>query len=354
MTLEAGNPADVYDPEQGEIPARVAGVLEHLGSANLLLVAGSDARRTGWAERAAVALARAWSARGAGVVLADLCFDDPVLHDLVGVPNDEGVSDIFLFGASLERTVRVAGEGGLALLPAGPFAPDPEAILTDAAWERILAAAAGSGQALWLYVPATAVGIERLAVRVGRALVLASPAESGLVAASLPGGCDVAAVLQPGAEAAPDGGGSMEARVATDVAAVEGASPAEAPAGPASPEDGAETTLAGAAPPEAGASESGSSETAASEVEASGDAPSEAAPASGSAEPAPGDAAEPAPPPAGTTESAAQPAPARAREEVLLGAPEARAGRKKAVWVIAAIVVVGLAAAAAWYFLGLR
>ncbi|HSJ05064.1 MAG TPA: hypothetical protein VK936_00090, partial [Longimicrobiales bacterium] len=69
------------------------------------LVAGDSVRASGWAARAAVAIARQW--RGPRrVVLMDLDLEQPSLHDIAGVANDEGAAELIDFGLSLAAVRR--------------------------------------------------------------------------------------------------------------------------------------------------------------------------------------------------------------------------------------------------------
>ena len=69
----------------------------------VLIVPGPEARRDAWAPHVAIQLAAAAARQGGRVVLADLSLDSPELHAPLGHPNEEGISDVFLFGASLRR-----------------------------------------------------------------------------------------------------------------------------------------------------------------------------------------------------------------------------------------------------------
>src|SRR5690606_30542450 len=74
-----------------------------LGTVVVLLAGGEDRQ---WAARAAIDLCSEWASDGRRVVLTDLDLEDPLLHRLLGVPNLEGVVDIFVYGASLSRIAK--------------------------------------------------------------------------------------------------------------------------------------------------------------------------------------------------------------------------------------------------------
>jgi hypothetical protein len=107
-------------------------------STSLLLHAGPAAVHSGWAAGAAVSLAQALAAAGRRLVLGDLSLEEPVLHELLGGGNQEGMADIFLYGASLRRVSRPAGDGSYYFVPAGPYAPDPAEVMRHPRWEPVL------------------------------------------------------------------------------------------------------------------------------------------------------------------------------------------------------------------------
>ena len=149
--------------------------------AGLLLLAGPDARRDGWAARTAVALAEAWSRSAAPAVLADACFESPELHGVIAEPNGEGIADVFLFGASLRRVRRVVAGRPFEFIPAGLYVPDPASVLEHGAWSRLLEDTLAAGRRLVVYAPAAAAGISALAARMpSTVLLLASPRDQDI------------------------------------------------------------------------------------------------------------------------------------------------------------------------------
>src|SRR5437773_11614706 len=95
----------------------------------VLLAVGAQAQRSGWAAQTAVELADELSRRGRQVVLVDLSLQQPELHTVVGVDNDEGLSDVFLFGASLPHITHSVTGKKFRFIAASPYTPDPQAIL---------------------------------------------------------------------------------------------------------------------------------------------------------------------------------------------------------------------------------
>ncbi len=94
-----------FDPSFERLPAPVAGETAAPGPVLLLFDRAAD---RDWAADAAVSLATGWHAAGRRTVLADLCLEDPFLNDRIGMPNQDGVVDIFLYGASLGTKSRRA------------------------------------------------------------------------------------------------------------------------------------------------------------------------------------------------------------------------------------------------------
>jgi hypothetical protein len=232
------------------------------------LVAAPEARASGWARHAAIALATQW--RGSRrVVLADLDLEQPSLHEDVGVPNDEGVVDLIDYGLSLARLVHPAGDAGYDLLPAGLFAPDPGHILRHDGWTRVLLDVADRRATLLAFVPAEADGADAVVERAGAVLVLAEEHEAARTVESLPHPYAVLAILTPeavvadetpeaeaaagaGAIAAPDGGEPTASHeiepppdvlAAAEAAATDGTSSERADTAVASPEDAAAASV---------------------------------------------------------------------------------------------------------------
>jgi len=89
------------------------------------------------AARLLVWTAGVWARCGHRVVAADLHLDQPILHEAAGIPNLEGVTDIFLYGASVARSARPVPEGGFYLISAGTYASDPREVLDAERWRRL-------------------------------------------------------------------------------------------------------------------------------------------------------------------------------------------------------------------------
>jgi hypothetical protein len=160
------------------------------------LLAGPAARASGWAPRAAVAVARLWPP-ARPVILADLDLQRPSLHELTGVANEEGAVELIEFGLSLAAVRCTAAGGGFDVLPAGVYAPDPGAVLHDGGWTRVLLEVATQRHTLLAYVPAAAAGAAAMVERTGAVVVLAEAAEADAVVEGLAHPYAVLAVLVP-------------------------------------------------------------------------------------------------------------------------------------------------------------
>jgi hypothetical protein len=198
MNLGSWPNAVSFDPESGAA-ARIweDALATAVGPApTLLLVSGEAARYSGWSGRTAIALADAL-ALTQPVILADLQFDQPELSGLIATKDAEGVADAILFGASLDRIALASEDHRFELVPAGGPVADPEALLRDPAWGRLIEAAKRRGVALLLYAPWRARGVEDLVPRVDGAVILGGTTDARLAAGYLPPELTIHGVLAP-------------------------------------------------------------------------------------------------------------------------------------------------------------
>ncbi|HEY0019424.1 MAG TPA: hypothetical protein VGC13_24195 [Longimicrobium sp.] len=183
----AGDPGRVpaptfFDPSFERLPAPVAGETAAPGPVLLLFDRAAD---RSWAADAAVSLATGWHAAGRRTVLADLCLEDPFLHERIGMPNQDGVVDIFLYGASLARSARAVPGRGFHLISAGTYSDDPGGVLRNPRWDKIVAGFRDNQAALLLFVPSDAPELASLRRFASEAILLgggdgASPMPAGL------------------------------------------------------------------------------------------------------------------------------------------------------------------------------
>lgn len=193
------------DPEGRALPAPVEAVLSGTPAENpvLLLVAGPEAHASGWALRLAIRLATDLGTQGRRVVLADLGFDQPGLDRQLGLPNEEGMSDVFLFGASLSQVARAVTGQRFFFAPTGAFVGDPVDILLHVRWGRILDGFREAGATLIGYVPITTPGAVQLAERLETVVGLASDEDLRSMRAA--GDIRFGAVLRPTSSVGPAG-----------------------------------------------------------------------------------------------------------------------------------------------------
>jgi hypothetical protein len=139
------------------------------------LLVDASVRGDLWGERAAVALAREWAARGRKVVLVDGDVETPSLHELLRVPNLEGLSDAVLYGASLERVETTPPDESFRFVPSGTVVADPAALRGSPRWETFLDHLRSRGEVALLFLPTGGSGSSLLAARGDRILRMARP-----------------------------------------------------------------------------------------------------------------------------------------------------------------------------------
>lgn len=188
-----------FDPDAEALPAELDTVLERAPGSlpALLLLAGPDARASGWAGAAAERIAYALASHGHDVCLIDAGIADPRLHQQIGVPNDEGVVDFLLYGASLEHLERPAPDAGVAVIPAGPNVADAEVVLRSRAWLRLLNRFTTQRRTAAVFAPAELPAAADLAGTIGAVLLLASGDEAHELARTIPRDAMFVAALHP-------------------------------------------------------------------------------------------------------------------------------------------------------------
>ncbi len=214
-----------FDPEA---PATLPALLPPPGKV-VALVASPAATSAGWGPDLAVDLARAWSRSGGRVVLADLGLTRSALHEVLGGPDGEGVTDVVVFGASPRRVARPVEGESFFVVPAGTVVADAPTALASPRWGAVCTGFRDAGVLLALYVPADEPGRAAAFGMATDAVVLASPDED---ASDLLAGTDVPvrAVLGPRPSAAPAGEGPLGGLA--DVEGEVGGQPPEAMAEP--------------------------------------------------------------------------------------------------------------------------
>jgi len=156
MTLsESWIPLDI-DAEEPAIPVRPGPGQNVVG-----MVATPEARERGWTRRAAVEICRGWAQDGSRILLCDVGFEDPELHEVAGLYNQEGVTDALLFGSSFRRLGQPLADG-FFLATAGTAVPDPAALRSHPRWGDFAGGFTEAGAVLVLYLPSSAPGVEAL------------------------------------------------------------------------------------------------------------------------------------------------------------------------------------------------
>ncbi len=129
----------------------------------IALLADEASRAHGWSGRFALALAARWSSLERRVVLVDADVAAGSLHEVAGVPNNEGVGDLLRYGASSTRVTRKLSAIGPSLIPSGTVVSDPEEALCDSRWALLLDEFRSAAATLLLYLPAGSSGAAALA-----------------------------------------------------------------------------------------------------------------------------------------------------------------------------------------------
>ena len=165
-------PPTLYDPaDDHETPPAT----ETTGTVIVLLV-GDAGRR--WAAQTAIELSTAWARKGRRVVLADLHFENPILHESIGDENLEGVVDVFLYGVSIARSARPVLGRGFYLIPAGTYTADLDAIYHHSRWPKLASGFRDADASLVLFVPAEGSDLEQLSRWASEAIVLGNLADA--------------------------------------------------------------------------------------------------------------------------------------------------------------------------------
>lgn len=167
-----------FDPSAGSVStAATPPSPDESGRRVVMVVPTAAVEGGGWAARTTVALARTWGAEGMKVFLADLSVRRPVLHEVVGVENGEGISDALLYGASIQR-IAVSTDEPFFFAPAGTVVSDAEPVLGHPRWEVLTQGFSSAGVTLLLYVPLDLPGMSSLLHRASEVILLATEAEA--------------------------------------------------------------------------------------------------------------------------------------------------------------------------------
>jgi hypothetical protein len=108
----------------------------------------------------------------------DLGLDAPSLHEALGLKNGEGVSDAFLYGASVQRIAQPALNDSIFFASAGTATADPEEILGHPRWKDLAGGFSEADATLLLFLPTELSGAGEILSRATDVLLLAEQGES--------------------------------------------------------------------------------------------------------------------------------------------------------------------------------
>jgi hypothetical protein len=153
----------LFDADSGLVPDELSpSLLPDGGKGRVVALAATPfARAGGWADRAVVAIAKTWSLEDLRIFLMDLDLESPSLHDALGLLNKEGVSDAFLYGASVQKIAQPALNEAIFFAPAGTVTSDPEQVLGHPRWSDLAGGFSEADATLLLFLPTDIPGAEK-------------------------------------------------------------------------------------------------------------------------------------------------------------------------------------------------
>ncbi len=190
-----GPPQLHFDPKSGAVPDEVGpgAFPQGAGGGVITLFLAADADRE-WAGRIAIELARTWGDSGQRVFLGDLCFQSPILHDLLDEPASPNLADVILRQVRIEEVVRSVVAGSFLFAPACPADADAPPVVGDVGWEGLIAGFAEVGATVFLFSDERVPGIGRILEASNTVFVLSA---SGAVDLPREVATRVGAVLRP-------------------------------------------------------------------------------------------------------------------------------------------------------------
>lgn len=130
-----------------------------------------------WAVEAAWAIAARAAFSDRRVALVDLSVERPALSYRSGDLSEEGITDAFMFGASLSHVAEPQETPGFHFIPVGTPPSKPEDVWSSDRWQRLVNGFASQGALLLLYAPEPA--LQRLPTMPDLAILL-SEGEYGI------------------------------------------------------------------------------------------------------------------------------------------------------------------------------
>lgn len=174
MTTPGSSIWQPFDPSAGSLPESLSPPHEREDGPEgvVAVVASGRVAESDWGPRAALEIARQWANRGARIMLADLGLERPSLHRVAGVENGEGMSDVFLFGVSIQRIARPLDDGAFFLAPAGTVTADPAGLMAHSRWEALEEGFGSASAVLMLYVSEGEASLPGVMDRAARIILL--------------------------------------------------------------------------------------------------------------------------------------------------------------------------------------
>ncbi|MFV2005994.1 MAG: hypothetical protein ACC667_01030 [Longimicrobiales bacterium] len=165
-----------FDPIAGSVPEALGALAAGGGDPRVIALLRMPGIDSWWGAEAAVGIARAWGESGDAVLLSDLDLRDPKLHEVLGHENGQGVSDILLYGVSVQHAAFASEMGSFLVVTAGTPVADPEAVLAHPRWEAVTRGLRETGATVLLHLPADLPGASSVLSRADHVVVFAADA----------------------------------------------------------------------------------------------------------------------------------------------------------------------------------
>jgi hypothetical protein len=123
-------------------------------------------------------MAQEWAQEGLRIFLMDLGLEEPSLHEVLDLPNGEGVSEAFLFGASVQHIAKPALNNAIFFASAGAPPGDPEEVLGHSRWNDLAGGFSEAEATLLLFLPTDIPGAGKILSRATDIIFLAGRGES--------------------------------------------------------------------------------------------------------------------------------------------------------------------------------
>jgi hypothetical protein len=168
-----------FDPSSGGVPESLLSILprDEERGAVVVTAAASNAEDGDWPALVALRVAELWGGDGDPAMLIDLGLEAPTLHAALAEPPGEGISDVFLFSASLRRVSRMVREGAVRLVQAGTVAGDPARLRSHRAWSKLLGREIARGTNVVLHVPLGVGGSEDIVALADTLVLMGAPGD---------------------------------------------------------------------------------------------------------------------------------------------------------------------------------